>query len=252
MLRASLLALALHGALLGLASAVLGDRPAAPAAATARSAEISAEIGVEIVEPIRAAPAVVQSSAPQVPSAPAAAGVRARGQRSHEGAGRSRVRAPSAGDPWAELQIRYDAPAEPAPGDPAGDRGAGLGAARDGSALGAALAGTGLGAGGDALLAGGLEPPPPPPSHAARPRPRHDYSRAWFQGTRGLWGMTARAELSVDSRGRVSGVRITEHVNGWIDQQATDLARRFVFFPALNDAGQPIPGTYVWTFVIIH
>ena len=52
MLRASLLALALHGAMLWLASAVLGDRPGDPGAATARS---SAEISVEIVEPIRPA-----------------------------------------------------------------------------------------------------------------------------------------------------------------------------------------------------
>lgn len=64
--------------------------------------------------------------------------------------------------------------------------------------------------------------------------------------------MTARAELSIDTRGRVQDVRITEHVNPWIDSQAITLARTFRFYPALNDAGEPIPGTYVWTFVIIH
>lgn len=247
MLRASLLALALHGAVLWLASAVLGARPAAPAAATARA---SAEISVEIVEPIRAAPAVAPSPGPHTPSAPGAAGVRARGQRTREGGGRSGMRAPATGDPWAELQIRYDAPTEPAPDDPAGDSGTGLGAARNGSGLGAVLAGIGLGAGGGALRAGGVEPPPPPPSHATRSRPRHDYSHAWFQGARGLWGMTARAELSIDTRGRVQDVRITEHINPWIDSQAIDLARKFVFYPALNDAGEPIADTYVWTFVI--
>ena len=62
--------------------------------------------------------------------------------------------------------------------------------------------------------------------------------------------MTARAELSVDTRGRVKDVRITEHINSWIDSQAIALARTFLFYPALNDAGEPIPGTYVWTFVM--
>ncbi len=247
MLRASLLALALHGAVLWLASAVVGDRPAAPATATART---STEISVEIVAPIRATPAAAPSPGPRTPSAPGAAGARASGHRTRDGGGRSPVRAPAAGDPWAELQIRYDAPTEPAPYDLAGADGNGRGAARSGSGLGAALAGAGLGAGGGALLAGGLEPPPPPPSHAARSRPRHDYSHAWFQGARGLWGMTARAELSIDTRGRVQDVRITEHINSWIDSQAIDLARRFAFYPALNDAGEPIADTYVWTFVI--
>jgi hypothetical protein len=37
-----------------------------------------------------------------------------------------------------------------------------------------------------------------------------------------------------------------------IDYQATAMARTFVFYPALNDAGEPVAGTYVWTFVSIH
>jgi hypothetical protein len=248
MARAGLLALALHGAVLWLASTVAADRAAAPAAAPARTSEIS----VEIMEPIRPAPAVVPVAGPRAPAAPAAAGARAAGRRTPEGGGRSRTRAPATGDPWAELQIRYDAPTEAAPDDPAGDRGNGLGAAHAGTGLGAAQAGTGLGAGGDALRAGGLPPPPPPPSHAAPPRPRYDYSQAWFQGARGLWGMTARAELSIDTHGQVNDVRITEHINQWIDYQATAMARSFVFYPALNDAGEPVAGTYVWTFVITH
>jgi hypothetical protein len=242
--RAGLLALALHGVVLGLASALIGGRPAAQVPAPA-TAQISVEtpVEVEIVEPpVRVPPSAAASTASRTPAASdAAAGARAPEHRSREGVRRSLTRAPATVDPWADLQVSYDAPTGPAVGDPAGTGGDGLGAA---------LAGIGLGAGGDGLLPGGVKPPPPPESHAAPPRPRHYYTRWRFQGARRVWGMAARAVLSIDTRGRVKDVRITEHVNPWIDQQAIDLAHTFVFYPALDDAGEPIAGTYVWTFVV--
>ena len=66
--------------------------------------------------------------------------------------------------------------------------------------------------------------------------------------------VTTRAGASgrEDKRGLVTDVRMIEHVNPWIDQQAIDLALTFVFYPAQNDAGEPIASTFPWKFVITN
>lgn len=248
--------LALHGGALGVAW-LMGARAVESPSPTAASAPALTDI--EIASPPPPPPPLPLAPPPPsfpvrghdrpAPPAtrsgpPAAAGSSARIRRGHEGHKQSLTLAPAIADPYADLEVSYDEPRGPDLGDRAGEASVGLGAA---------LSGTGLGAGGgDATVAGGLEPPAPPASHAAPARPRMYWSYWRFQGARWLTGTEFRIELIIDARGRVRDVRIIDHVNPWIDEQAIALGRKFVFDPALDDSGRPVESRYPWLIKVVR
>src|SRR6185436_16036192 len=132
---------------------------------------------------------------------------------------RSATRAPA--DPFADLVVHYDAPTSEEPGNEAGTTGLGIGAGPTGNGIG------------DIQL-------PSTPTRARPPRPKRDYSRWGFRAASVFRGAIVRLELTIDAQGAVRGVRIVKGVDDYIDQEATALASRFEFYPALDDEGRPI------------
>jgi TonB family protein len=63
-------------------------------------------------------------------------------------------------------------------------------------------------------------------------------------------GAIIRLELTIDPAGNVRDIHIVKGVDDQIDARAADVARRFAFFPALDDDGTPIWGRHGWEFVI--
>jgi TonB family protein len=145
------------------------------------------------------------------------------------------TRAPA--DPYANLVMHYDAPPATDPGNRDGDTGAGLGS----GLLGEGVGGNDFGVG---------TVPPPPVSRARPPHPKDDYSQWDFHAASMFRGAIVRLELTVDPAGSVRDVRILKGVDDQIDLRATELARRFQFFPALDDDGRPTWGRHGWEFVI--
>ena len=133
--------------------------------------------------------------------------------------------------------MHYDAPEAADPGNRDGDTGPGLG-----SGL------LGEGVGGNAFGVGTV--PPPPPSQARPPRAKEDYSQWDFHAAHMFRGAIVRLELTIDPVGSVRDVRVLKGVDDQIDVRAIDLARRFEFFPALDDDGRPTWGRHGWEFVI--
>ncbi len=165
------------------------------------------------------------------------------GRRGHDAPPRSQTHAPAAVDPLADVVVSYETPTGLAPGNEAGATGAGIGAGLFGD-------GTGHGAGGGAFGVGAV-PPVPAPSLARPPRPRTDYHKWDFRAAPAFAGATVRVELSIDPGGSVRQVRVLKGVDDYVDRRAADVARRFEFYPALNDAGQPTWGLHRWEFVIV-
>lgn len=168
------------------------------------------------------------------------------GRRGHDLPKRSMTRAPRVPDPYADLAISYDTPTGPDPGSPMGTTGPGFGES---------LAGIGGGGGGGLhpppLLASVPPPPPPPPPSLARPpRPKYSYSETEIRGSHKFAGKVIRLVLAIDERGVVRVTRIVQGVDLRLDERARELAERFEFEPALDQAGHPTAGTYPWYFVI--
>jgi len=189
---------------------------------------------VELVEPPPAAPqppAVLPPTGVRVVKDPVPGTL---GRRGHDAPQRSQ--APVVSDPRNELSVHYDAPASLEAGNPAGTIGTGIGAS---------LMGEGTGD------IGQLEVPPPPRSQARPARPKHDYTKWEFRADPRYAGRMVRIGLKLDADGRVLDAMVIESVDGPIDLHALDFARRFEFYPALNDTGTPIPSSYVWEFVIV-
>jgi hypothetical protein len=57
--------------------------------------------------------------------------------------------------------------------------------------------------------------------------------------------------LTIDPRGKVSHVRVLRSVDDSVDRMASEIARGFEFYPALNDVGEPTSGPFRWAFVIV-
>src|SRR5205823_6559045 len=120
-----------------------------------------------------------------------------------------------------------------------------------GAGIGAGLLGEGAGSGDGAGQFGlGNLAVPPAPSLARPPRPKSDYRNGDFRAGRQFAGAVVRLELSIDPRGSVRNVRLLQGVDDAIDQHAIELAKRFEFHPALDDAGQPTWGRHRWEFVL--
>lgn len=160
---------------------------------------------------------------------------------------RSFTHAPPVHDPYADVVIGYDTPADAEPGSAAASTGLGFGTGAIGAGLGA---GTGIGDGGDGPgLGTGI--PEPPRSHARPPRPRQDYLTWGLPAVEQFVGKTVTVKLDIDPQGVVRKVIVLQGVAPSLDQQAGDIARTFNFLPALKANGTPRWGTFRWDFKII-
>jgi TonB family protein len=128
--------------------------------------------------------------------------------------------------------------------------GPGAGARGDGGGFG--IPGPpGLGNGGGLRRVPLVAPEPPAMLSRARPpRAKHPYRRWKYRVPLEYNGREVHLELAIDARGNVSGVRVLRSVASDIDNRAVSLARRFEFYPALDDAGAPTAGIHRWVFVI--
>jgi hypothetical protein len=167
------------------------------------------------------------------------------GRRGHD-APRSATRTP-APDPLADLVVSYDRPTGPDPGNEAGVTGQGLGSGLLGDGPGGR---GGLGNGNDIAALNVPAPPPPTPerSLARPPRAKHPYNQWEFFGDRHFISSHVMLELTIDPQGVVRDIRVVESDNSIIAKRASNVARHFVFYPALNDVGEPTWGLHRWEF----
>jgi hypothetical protein len=244
-----LASLAIHGALLVLALAIpsstVAEEP--PPSATVSVIDIDVPSPREPLPPQRQLLAAV--SRPGTPgTAVRAHDTQAAGLRGRRGRSATPlVTAPPAADPFSELSIKYDGVDlhDPRPGGGTADEGIGPGAGQLGPGRGLGLDGPlGLGTGGS------LRVPPVPPSQARPPRPKYPYHRWPFRAPSELGGSKLLLELSIDARGEVTAVRLLHGVDRRVDGRAIETARRFEFYPALDDAGRPTAGLHRWEFVL--
>jgi hypothetical protein len=207
-----------HGVVLVLVVMVI-----VPDAPARHSVELTPIQVVQLVEPTPPPPAAPPLLQPIGAPSPGTLG------RRSNSAPRSATRAPA--DPYSDLIVHYDAPASEAPGNRAGATGLGIGAGPTGDGIG------------DIQL-------PATPTRARPARPKHDYSRWGFRAAPVFRGAIVRLELAIDATGAVRGVRIVKGVDDHIDREATTMASRFEFHPALDDDGRSVASRHGWEFVI--
>lgn len=200
---------------------------------------VAAPVALAPPAPPQPAPVMATPGSPQHSSTSASTGTL--GRRGRDAPQRSQTRAPATPDPFADVVVSYDKPTGPDPGNEAGTTGAGVGAGLLGD-------GTGNGTGMGQFGVGNV--PPAPPSLARPPRPRSDYKNWNFRADRRFAGATVLVELSIDAAGHVRNVAVLRGVDESIDQHAATLARRFEFYPALDDGGKPIWGRHNWEFLL--
>lgn len=220
----------MHGAVL-LAIGLLVREPATPAP----------EVALTPIEMVEAPPAPLPALAgsPAPPSTTASGGTR--GRRGRDAPQRTMSRAPATTDPFADVVVRYDAPKGPERGRSTGDTGTGRGSG---------LLGDGASDGTGGVFGLGSVPAAPA-SQARPPRAKEDYRQWSFRADRRFAGATVQVELRIDPDGRVSDVRVLRGVDASIDKHAADLARRFAFHPALDEAGRATWGLHHWEFVLL-
>jgi hypothetical protein len=232
--RATAISLAIHAAVIA-GLLYLAPRPTPPVA----SPPLAAAITIALLDPpLSPRPGAGGNDIPAAPGKAQPLGLHG------QAAPRSIRRAPRRADPYAELAITYDTPADPdrnGPGAPDGDPDS-TGLRGHGTGLG-----LGLGAGGDGT--GGLAiPEPPHPSLARDPQPKYDYNERRIIGSKQYRGKILLVELRVDARGAVYGARIVQGIEPRFDRKVVALGTTFEFFPALDARGQPTAGTYHWKF----
>ena len=250
----SLGSLGIHGALVWLALSI----SASAVVEEPRSAHVSmidVDVGVKPPPAREDRQLLASVSRPGAPGTPARAHTNERaGHRGHRGhSAVPLTSAPPTNDPFAELSIKYDGVDREArrPGAGTSDDGTGPGAGARGDGRGLGIdAPLGLGAGGSLRVPPAPPAPPAPPSQARPPRAKHDYSRWAFRGAQEYGGKKLLLKLELDASGRVTAVRVLKSVDRHLDARAIEVARRFEFHPALDDAGRPIAGAHRWEFVI--
>jgi Gram-negative bacterial TonB protein C-terminal len=97
-----------------------------------------------------------------------------------------------------------------------------------------------------------LQMPAPASASLARPpKPRHDYHKLRMHSVKQFAGLTIKILLSVDEHGVVSDVRVVQGIESDLDRRTVALVRQFLFEPALDDVGTPVPGTSPWNILIV-
>jgi hypothetical protein len=242
----------LHGGLLVLALALAGVRVArAPRPVELTSIEVVAPSRLPLASPLASSPApghAAPVARPVVPVVPVVPIVNAgtHGRRGGDTVRRSQSRGPAAPDSLADLKLSYEDPTNFTSNNRAETA---IGRGRD-----ARQSGIGAGAGSplDDNLATMQIPGPSPVSLARPPRPRFDYRDLRLRtSVRRFAGQTIKVVLVIDAEGRVRDVRLLQGVDDRLDQRTIELARSFVFEPAWDDAGAPVPGSSRWDFLIV-
>jgi hypothetical protein len=240
---AGCVSLVLHGGLLVLALALLGVRVVrAPRPVGLTSIEV---VAPRLASPLASSP--VPGHAPPV-ARPVVPVVNAgtHGRRGGDTVRRSQSRGPAAPGSLADLKVSYEDPANFTSNNPAETA---IGRGRD-----ARQSGIGAGAGRslDDHLATMQIPGPSLVSLARPPRPRFDYRDLRLRtSVRRFAGQTIKVVLVIDAEGRVRDVKLLHGVDDRLDQRTIELAGSFVFEPAWDDAGAPVPGSSRWDFLIV-
>jgi hypothetical protein len=237
-----IVSLVVHGGALALVFAFAGGRVGTSPARVETTP-------IEIVEPPQVPPAPAGQGASKRGQAVANASPGALGRHGRDAAPRSMSRAPAVADPRADLVVNYDAPTGPDPGNPAGTVGPGPGA----GLLGDGTGGHGsLGSDNDIAALRIPEPPPAEPvrSLARPPRAKHPYRQWELFGERDFRPTFVLLELTIDPQGVVRDIRVLEADDAIVGKRASNLARNFEFYPALDAAGQPTWGLHRWEFTL--
>lgn len=97
-----------------------------------------------------------------------------------------------------------------------------------------------------------LQMPAPASASLARlAKPKHDYSKLRMHSVKQFAGLTISVLLTVDEHGVVSNVRVLKGIDPDLDRRTMELARQFLFEPALDDFGTPVRGTSRWNILIV-
>ena len=149
------------------------------------------------------------------------------------------VNPPAAVDPHDELVVSYDRGTDLSNG--AGDHGNGPGRALYGNGYDGPP-GNGVGGG-----AGGLGVP----SLARPPSPREDYSQSSEKFPKAFAGNTILVELQIDTIGHVTQTTLVRGVGStFVEDRVLNAIHDYLFWPALDDSGHPIPSHYRWMWVL--
>jgi TonB family protein len=229
--------LGLHGGLVVLALALVGARVARPS----RPAELT-WIEVAAAPSLSPPTPVEPTPAPPTPTS-AIAGLHSR--RGHEVAPRTPPRAPTRAGSRADLKVSYDdLTSFAAPGADDTPAGAVVNDGQAGLRVGDAPVETNV--------ASFQIPAPPTASLARRPRPKHaEYRELRLHAVRQFAGQAIHVSLQIDATGRVTGVQLVHGVDPVLDQRTIEIVRTFEFEPALDRAGEPVPGTSPWQILIV-
>ena len=227
---------ALHIVLVGLAALVTGELVAHAPLETSQTL-------IEVVDaPRRPGPPVpVQVATPSPLAEPQAM---AHSRRGPEPPQRAQTKPAAVKELLADVTVSYDDPDNFKTGDTSDEP-----AEADRAPLSSAIASGGR-VSEDGLAT--LQIPAPASASLARPaKPKHDYSKLRMHSVKQFAGLTIKVLLSVDEHGVVSNVRVVQGIDPDLDQRTVALVRQFLFEPALDDVGTPIPGTSPWSILIV-
>lgn len=227
---------ALHIAFIGLAVLLTGELVAHAPLATSLTV-------IEVVDaPRRPGPPVPVQVAPPSPLAPPQA--MAHSRRGPEPAQRAQTKPAAVKELLADVTVSYDDPDNFKTSDASDEP-----AQADRAPLSSAIASGGSVAQ-DGLAT--LQMPAPASASLARPpKPRHDYHKLRMHSVKQFAGLTIKVLLSVDEHGVVSHVRVVQGIETDLDRRTVELVRQFLFEPALDDVGTPVPGTSPWNILIV-
>lgn len=223
--------IALHGGLVAIALAFVGQR----IARNPRSVELT------MVDVIAAAPLPAAAPLAPTPSAAPAAAPTTPTKRAAAPSPRASTPRATTARSLADLQVSYDA----------ADNFAASGeTTSDGAGRGSSLAEAAAPAGQFRSALAGLEIPQPA-TLAHPPRPRRNYHDLRLHSVRQYAGQSIKATLTIDATGHVTHVEITRGIHPQLDQRTVNLASAFEFEPATNELGEPIPGVSRWEIKVV-
>jgi hypothetical protein len=225
--------LVLHGGLLLLAFALVGER-------VSRSPRLRLS-WVEVAAPSPLPSPVPEVAAPAAPPAVTTPSARTPARQGHD-TRRPPSRVPAPPESLADLRVSYDDPNNFTSKSTAETT---IGGDTPQSAIGAIRKQL------DDNLAALQVPVPAPVSLAQPPRPKRDYHRLQLRGVRRFAGLTIKVLLRIDAHGKVSDVRLLQGVDSQLDRRTIDLARSFEFEPARDEAGNAVPGSSKWDIMIV-
>ena len=218
--------LALHGAVLVLAVALVGKHASEPARPPIVVTPV--EVVAAVAGPPATPPRGTSVTAPPTPV------VRTVARAARPQVQRAQPSAATAERSLADLTIRYDDSSNFADRGPRTVESAGDGPPR-GIAAGIAHKNGGSVATVDI-------PQPPVVSLARAARAKYDYSRLLLPNASRFAGQRIKLLLTIDAKGRVRSAQLVHGVDRELDRRSITLASTFEFEPALDDDGVAVQG----------